>query len=218
MAERHLSAVPPRWRARLPRLGDGVTERINLLEAMAELASVAVARARFLGELLEAQWLAAEGEPGAGLDGPPESSGLVGYTYAAEVVGSGAGATLERSVTGEQIRALVVLEAAERDRAARLIDTCLKIGVALHTTEVVRSYAGSVAAALQAMVAELGLSLDDVPVLRAAQRAGLAARKALGQDDGDPDVQVGPALSAAERVRALSAALAVAEAELQAQT
>lgn len=218
MTERHLHPVRPPWRARLPRLGDGVTERVNLLEAMAELTSVSMARARFLGELLEAQWLnAADGSSG-GLDGPPESSGLVGYTYAAEVVGSGAGATLERSVTGEQIRALVELEARERDRAAKLIDTCLRIGVSLHTVEVVRTYAGSVAAALQALVGELGLSMDDVPVLRAAQRAGLAARQALGQDDGDPDVMVGPALSAAERVRALSAALAVAEAELQASS
>ena len=215
--------LPRRVRARLPRVGDGTTERIALLDSYAELAAVAMARARFLGELLEQQWRAAQEDepdtwgpidPATGLGGPGDAAGLIGFTYAAAVVGHGEGAALERVATGEEVRALVELEARERDRAQKLIETALKIGISLSEIDTIRTYAGTIAAALQAFVAELGLPMEDAPVLRAAQRAGLAARRSLGHDDGDPDVHIGPQMSPSERVAALRAALDRAETEL----
>jgi hypothetical protein len=215
---------PRRVRARLPRVGDGITQRINLLDAYAELAAVAMARAQFYGELLDAQFEHAQGgeqtagygddDAATGLGGPEDAAGLIGYTYAASVVGHGEGAMLERVATGEEVRALVELEGKERDRAAKLIETCMKIGVELQQVEVIRSYARTIATALQSMVDELGLDLRQEPVLRAAKRAGLQARRAMGQDDGDPDIHIGPALSPQERVSALRSALEGAEHEL----
>lgn len=209
----------------MPRVGDGVTQRINLLASYAELAAVAMARAQFLGDLLEQQWQAADygaldgdqmapADPETGLGGPETAAGLIGYTYSSAVVGHGDGATLERTATGEQIRALVELEGRERDRAAKLIESCLKIGVELEQVEVIRAYARTISVAIQGIVSELGLSMTDEAVLRAAKRSALAARRAMGQDDGDPDMHIGPAPTAGERVRVLRAALDTAEAEL----
>jgi hypothetical protein len=67
---------------------------------------------------------------------------------------------------------------------------------------------------LRALVRELGLSDNDEDTLHAARRAGLAGRRAAGVDDGDPDVLVGPRLSAEARVRILRAALGAAEREV----
>ena len=226
-------AVADRGRLpRLPRVGDGQTRRVDLLESYAELVAVAMARAQFLGELL-AEQLARETDradrraagrapteldhldpapPRMGDDGDPVP-GLIGFTYSATVTGPPSDQAIEMVPVAEEIRALVRLEAEERDRAAKLIERALKIGVQLQQIEMLRSYGTTIAAALQTFVVEVGLSLDDEPVLRAAQRAGLTARRNMGVDDGDPDRIVGPRMAPAERVAALRVALQAAEAE-----
>lgn len=208
----------------LPHVGDGADTAIDLIDFYAELIAVAMARARFLGALLAEQFAQAQataGEPGepahgtrgprdgapAGLGGPVTAAGLIGYTFSGAVVGMGEDATYESVATGEEIRGLVKLEADERDRAARLIKDALKIGLDLEKIEVMRGYAQTAAAAMRTLIAELGLDCNAEPVLRAAGRAGLAARRALGHDDGDPDVHAGPALSSAEQARVLGDAL-----------
>ena len=200
----------------LPHVGEGPAAAVDLVAAYAELVAVAMARARFLGALLADQYADARAADDAGgrqprdesPDGPPGISGLVGYTYQAAVVGVGEAATYERAPTGEEIRGLVRLEAEERDRAARLIRDALRIGVDLQRTEMMLGYARTASAAMRALIGELGLDVHSEPVLRAAGRAGLTARRALGHDDGDPDVHAGPALSPAERARVLDDALA----------
>lgn len=196
----------------LPRVGDGVVRQVNLLVAYSELIAISMARAEFLGALL-AEQIAADGEgdtaawdPDAEPRGPEVGAGLVGFTYAASVVGEGGrdGAThLERVATGEEIRALAKLESDERDRAARLIKDAMKIGVELHAAEAMRTYGASIAASLQAFTRELGIDEHAPEVERAAKRAVLTARRAVGQDEGDPDRIVGPALTEAERERVL---------------
>ena len=218
MGRAHASAR----RGRLPRVGDGVTARVDLLESYAELVAVAMARARFLGELLADQLDAHGGDEGNPYDYTggglaPEVRGLIGQTVQVSVVGNGPSAELDVTPTGEEVRALVRLEAEERDRAARLIEKALRIGVSLQQVEMLRTYGTTVATALQTYTLELGLSLDDEPVLRAAQRAGLTARRQLGQDDGDPDRVIGPRMAPSERVTALREALKVAEADMARQ-
>lgn len=227
--QRAQQAVASRGRMpRLPHVGDGQGTRVDLLESFAELVAVSMARARFLGELLaeqvERDSARAAGRtptpmdrldpaaPRPGADGDP-SPGLIGFTYAATVVGVGSDQSVEMVPTGEEVRALVVLEAQERDRAAKLIEKALKVGIQLQQLEMLRTYGTTIAAALQTFVVEVGLSLDDEPVLRAAQRAGLTARRNMGVDDGDPDRIVGPRMAPAERVAALREALRAAEAE-----
>jgi len=221
---REREVLGPREPVRFPFIGDNVTTAVDLLESYAELVAVAMARARFLGALLAEQFAGAQataGEPGepargtrgprdgdpAGLGGPVTAAGLVGYTYSGAVVGMGEDATYETVATGEEVRGLVRLEAEERDRAARLIKDALKIGLDLEKIEVMRGYAATATAAMRALIAELGLDCNAEPVLRAAGRAGLTARRTLGHDDGDPDVHAGPALSTAEQARVLGDAL-----------
>jgi hypothetical protein len=201
----------------LPRVGDGVVRQIGLVEAYGELIAVSMARSQYLGALLAEQVSRAgagereawempdlDGDP-TGLGGPDTAAGLVGYTYSASVVPDGdGGGRLERVATGEEIRALVKLEAEERDRAAKLIRDALRIGVELHQVEALRTYGSAIAASLQALVRELGLDERTPEINRAAQRAVFAARRTLGTDDGDPDVEVGPPLTADERERALT--------------
>jgi hypothetical protein len=211
---------------RMPYLGDGRTRAVNFLEAYARLVAVSVARAEFYGELLAEQFeqdraraeradrehLAPGVDPDPGSMADP-TAGLIGFTYATNVLGPARDQEIELTATGEEVRALVRLEAEERDRAAKLIEKAVKMGVQLQQVEVIRSYAATISAALQGVVGELGLSMRSEPVLRAAQRAALTARRQLGQDDGDPDLHVGPRMTAVERVTALREALARAEAD-----
>lgn len=210
----------------LPFLGDGQhTNGINLVQSYAELCAVSLARAKFLGELLAEQYRRAQdavehagGDEGGrggstGVASPRDpSAGLIGFTGMGLVVGSGDDAAAEFVPTGEEVRALEVLESRERDRAARLIEQARKMGVELDQVEVLRSYADAVIGALEAMTGELGLSMDSEPVLRSARRAGMIARRRVGHDDGDPEL-VGRRITPDERVAALRAALAVAERE-----
>lgn len=192
-----------------PRVGDGVHQQINLLESYVQLAAVAMARAEFYGELLAAQLDKAASEATDG----NSTSGLIAETITVSVVGNGPSAELQETPTGEEIRALVELEAKERDRAAKLIKDAVSMGAQIQQTEALRTYGNTIAAALQTFTVEVGLSLNDEPVLRAAQRAGLTARRQLGQEDGDPDRLVGPRMAPGERVSALREALRVAEAD-----
>jgi hypothetical protein len=195
----------------LPRVGDGITTQINFFESYSQLAAVAMARAAFYGELLQQQMDAEHGTGGGTRDGAVVGAGLVGFTYATNVVGPARDQEVELTATGEQARALVELEYRERREAARLIERAVAMDIDLRRADVIQSYAGTISAALQALVLELGMSLDDEPILRAAQRAALSARRMMGHDDGDPDTHIGARMSAAERVESLRAALAVAE-------
>lgn len=180
-------------------------------------------QAALYGSASELRQDAEPDEPGTlGDDGEGETRsvaarairGLVGVTGTALVTAAGGGVSnAEFVVTGEARRTLVEIEAAERDRAADLISRCVKIGVKLDQVEVLRSYAGTISAALKSLIGELGMPMNDEGVLRSAQRAGLTARRAVGHDDGDPDRDIGPRMSPDERVRVLRAALDKAERE-----
>lgn len=202
-----------------PRIGDGIHRTINLAESYASLAAVAMARAAFYGVLLERQFTDADqgdGEDGAGgdpTDGPEGTRGLIGFTGTAVPLGAGQHAEARFVPTGEARRALVDLERDERREAARLIESAYKIGVKLDQIEVMRSYAGTISAALKAFAAETGLVLTDSDVVNAAKRAALTARRQLGYDDGDPTAAFGRAMGARQRVRVLEAALEAAKRE-----
>lgn len=212
-----------------PRLGDGVVRQLDMVAAYASLTAVACDRAEYYGELLDTQIGIAREHAQAIVDGavdsddederrrailrlggPPGLEGLIGYTYTAAVVGTGRDEQeLQRVETAESIRALVALEAEERDRAAKLLHQGIRIGVQVKQVEAMRAYGDTIALAMQAFAAQLGIDTDDELVSRAAARAVILARLAQGAVEGDPDVDGGPELSAAERrgllVRALPA-------------
>lgn len=201
----------------LPRVGDPTVRGVSYIEAYNQLVAVSMARAEFLGELIQRQLDNAglvrirrtndgddTGDPNRETydvfverrfamvpTGPPDGDGPV---------------EMEPVEIGESIRALITLEAQERDRAAKLIRDALKIGAEVHAVEAARTYGQVGAYSIQAFVRELGLDEHSAEVLHAAQRAVYAGRRAAGQDDGDPDVEVGPKLTEAAQARARQAA------------
>lgn len=151
-------------------------------------------RAAWLGEKLRAQ-VAREGV-----------DGVVGDAYAITLDG-------RRVKVGEYARVLFEQERAERAHVAVLAERVARLG--LDQRAALLDAGRSVVASLQAFVHELGFTLDDERVSRAAQRAVLAGRRAAGSDDGDPDVLIGPRLSAEQRADVLRSALMVAEREAE---
>ena len=176
---------------RLPHYGSTDLRPIQLAEVYSRLTSVAVQRAAFYGRKLD-EAFAREG-----------LGALVGYRMDAVVLRGGKDMPdeLEQYAVGEEIRALVALEAQERDRAERLTREAVKLGLEAKRVDVMRSYGKAVAAVTRAFVDELGLDWTNPVVRRAAQRAVLASRQALGFDYRSPEA-VGPRLSPEERAEA----------------
>lgn len=124
----------------------------------------------------------------------PGLGALIGDTYASDGAGG-------RMATGEAIRALVALERDERDRAARLAKEGIKLGLEAKQVDVMRTFGRTVVEAMRQLSGELGVNWADPATRRAAQRAVLAARAALGVDVRSPN-EIGPALTPEERRRA----------------
>lgn len=173
-------AAARRLMARLPTYGDPNLRPIQFAEVYARLTAVAVARADWLGELL-AQAYEREG-----------IAGLIGHKWDADRHGS-------LYAQSEEIRALVALEAAERDRAAKLIKDGARLGLEARQVDVMRSYGQTVVTALRMMCAELGIEWEDA-TRRAAMRAILTARSVTGEQQV-PAGMAGPALTAEQRQR-----------------
>lgn len=111
---------------------------------------------------------------------------------------------------GEFTRALYEVERAERQHLSDLSVKIARLG--LDTDAARSSTARTIAVALEIIVGELGFTLADATVLRAAQRAGLAARAAMGLDDGpDAERMLGKSVTDAERVTLLRSALTRAQ-------
>lgn len=176
-----------RLRAEFPYYGAQPQASVQLAEVYANLVATAVAKARFYGELL------ADAYAAHGVDA------LVGTVRSAVVLKGGKDLPDELEVydTSEQVRALVALEGAERDRAERLTREAIKLGLEANRVDVMRSYARTVVEVTRAMAAELGLDWQHPRVRRVAQRAILAARATLGYGSAAPE-QAGLRLSAAE--------------------
>jgi hypothetical protein len=100
-------------------------------------------------------------------------------------------------------------ERTERQHVASLAERIAKLG--LDPNSVTQSTAQTLATAILGVVSELGLDRADDAVMQTMKRAGVGARRAMGIDDGDPDVVIGPPLSPDERVRVLREALERAE-------
>jgi len=166
-----------RLRGEFPYYGAPTQAPVQLADTYAQLVATAVAKARFYGELLAAAYAA------HGVDA------LVGTVRSGAVLKGGKDMPDELEVfdTSEQVRALVTLEGAERDRAERLTREAIKLGLEASRVDVMRSYARTVVEVTRAMAAELGLDWQNPAVRRVAQRSILAARNTLGYGQGSPD-------------------------------
>lgn len=174
---------------RLPLVSDDPGDRLRDSHpaiAAGRQLHLAVARAEYLGELLADQ-LAAEG--------------IAGLIEGDRAVQSKDGTVIP---VPESVRALVTLEAAERDRVAAMSATIARLG--LDEARARQDVAQVVSGALLRFADEVGLPMTDDRVLRAAKRSGLAAT----QPEVRVDQVAGPAVSVAERAALLAAAAAEA--------
>lgn len=166
-----------RIRAEFPYYDSHPQASVQLADVYAELVATAVAKARFYGALL------ADAYADHGVDA------LVGVVRSGAVLKGGRNMPdeLETYDASEQIRALVVLEGAERDRAERLTREAIKLGIEASRVDVMRSYARTVVEVTRAMAGELGLDWQDPRTRRVAQRSILAARATLGYGQVAPE-------------------------------
>jgi hypothetical protein len=181
--------------AHLPHYGSPDVRPVQFAEVYARLVAVSIARAEFYGAILAEVYMEhRDGHLFTEQDRTvPGLGALVGTLYS----GDGEGG---RIATGEAIRALVALEREERDRAAKLSREGIRLGLEAKQVDAMRTYGRTVVEAMRALCGELGVSWGDAATRRAAQRAVLGARAALGFDIRSPN-EIGPALSPEERRR-----------------
>ncbi|TCK25438.1 hypothetical protein EV378_1246 [Pseudonocardia endophytica] len=187
-----MAAVPDGDVPALPTV-EALPDRLGAAHpAIALPAQLALAteRAAWLGARL-AEQIAAEGV-----------AGVVGESRALSADG-------EPVTLGEFARVLWEAEARERANVATLAERVARLG--LDSRDAQQDSARWTASALRTFVAELGLSDRDEPTWRAAKRAAIVARRAMGHEDADPDVHAGPRLSLRERATLLREAAERAE-------
>lgn len=186
-----VETIPGALTSRLPHLADPAVRPVQFADVYARLLAVSIARAEFYGALLAEQFerAGAGGSDDVAGDYDPGPRGalgaLVGDTYDLDKHG-------DPVPTAEAIRALVKLEADERDRAARLARDGIRIGVQARQVDVMRSYGHTVVTAMRELCRELGWDWNGEETRRAAQRAIISARSQLGVEalargsDGPP--------------------------------
>jgi hypothetical protein len=177
-------------RRQLPHLASKDLRPVQFAEVFARLAAVAMAKAEFYGELLAAQYEAYGDqidpfeldEYDVGASGGANRA-LIGPVY--ELAKDGTPVPVS-----EAIRALVKLEAEERDRAADLAYKGIRIGIEAKQVDVMRSYGRTVVGAMKFLCLELGLNWDDENVRLSARRAIISARTSMGDLLAPPQQEV----------------------------
>jgi hypothetical protein len=144
---------------------------VTPLAAVAGELGLAWRRARLLGEELRRQVQAAAGDDDDG-------GGLVGHVYSASAAADGI------YPTGEHVRALAELEAAERERVVKFAATAHTMGVYEHQVAVARELGGALTRVLDGIFDDLSLT----PAQRALVPVVVPVRlRALPGPDDDPD-------------------------------
>lgn len=186
------AALSPAQRRRLlsfPTYGDPDAEPVEFVDAYARLATSLSAQLEFVDALIAREY-ATEGV-----------DALRVKEQTAVVTGPMSDQSVEYAETGkESLRALVEWQGQLQARLASVLERGIKIGIKARQADLVRRYGEWVAQSLESFSAELGVSWDDEATRRAAQRAILRTRAALGVGSTSPDA-AGPALTGAERAR-----------------
>ncbi len=103
-----------------------------------------------------------EAEPFDPDEGGPRTSGLIGYRYGA------AGKDGRIYAQSEEVRALVALESAERDRVVKFAKTAHDMGISERLTSLAERWGDLVAGRITALLADLNLTPEQqaqVPAL-----------------------------------------------------
>lgn len=169
----------------------GGSPEVSHTEIVLALLQMSWLRVHLYAERLRAQVEADEGQPelgrtrdGDALGEPPPgvedagtgTSGLIGHTYSGvKDIGIFA--------TGEAVRALVQLEAQERDRAVRFAKTAHDMGIADAMVDLARRWGAQAEQLLRFVLSGLGHDLGDPAVVALVER-GLAELESGGESDG----------------------------------
>jgi len=163
------------WRA----LGNGAT--IDYRMAVLGVLQMTWLRLAAYSELLRRQ-VVAEGELA---DDPaesdePQSSGLIGYRYGA------AGKDGIVYVQSEEVRALVALEAQERDRVVKYAKTAHDMGISDRLTSLAERWGDMVAGRMTAILRELDLTPEQSAKVPALLQRHLGSIDVDAISTGDP--------------------------------
>lgn len=173
-------------RRQLPHLASTDLRPVQFAEVFAKLAAVAMAKAEFYGQLIAdmydrydqdgAREVRDEDDEDHERYYPGDGKGiraLVGDIYSVSREG-------DAVAVGEAIRALVKLEAEERDRAADLAYKGIRVGIEAKQVDVMRTYGRTVVAAMRALCLEMGIDWGSEETRLKARRAIITARTSLG--------------------------------------
>ena len=106
------------------------------------------------GELLRQQTVTEGVKADSSEEDQPKASGLIGFRYGA------AGSSGTIYVQSEEVRALVALEAAERDRVVKYSKTAHDMGISERLTNLAEKWGDMVAGRISAMLADPRLQLS----------------------------------------------------------
>ena len=143
-------AITTAWRA-----ARETKEPVPAGNAAFQMLQVAWLRTAIYGELLRRQVAAEGGEAGdPEEEDNPQSSGLIGYRYGA------AGKDGKIYVQSEEVRALVALEAQERDRVVKYAKVAHDMGINDRMTAIAERWTDVVISRMTAMLDALGLTRE----------------------------------------------------------
>jgi hypothetical protein len=120
-------------------------------------------------ELLRRQVVIDSEQAGEIGEGSPQASGLIGFRYG---MGGREGITYVQS---EDIRALVLLEAGERDRVVRYAKTAHDMGISTRLTNLAERWGDVVATRISLLLDGLGLSAEQAALVPGLLQAHLGS-------------------------------------------
>ena len=127
---------------------------VSSTDAVLGMLQVSWLRAHMLGDLLRQQVGDAQGDGDGGWRGDPDigaGAGFIGHTH-------GAVKDIGVYVTGEAVRGLASLEAAERDRVVKFAKTAHDMGIAEEQVRILDTYAAQVTGLINRILDGLGLT------------------------------------------------------------
>lgn len=170
------NSVITAWRA----IGDAGAN-IDYRMAVLGVLQMTWLRLAAYSELLRKQVAMEAEQAGSADEDAPDASGLVGFRYGA------AGKDGTVYVQSEEVRALVALEAAERDRVVKYAKTAHDMGISDRLTSLAERWGDVVAGRITVMLAALNLSPEQealVPML-IESHLGTIDVTAMGGDESE---------------------------------
>lgn len=132
----------------------GQVVAVDASSAVLGVLQMTYLRASMYADLLRQQVVTDGNQAGSTSEDAPETSGLIGFRYG---MGGKEGITY---VQNEEVRALVSLEAAERDRVVKYAKTAHDMGISSRLTNLAERWGDVVAGRISLLLDGLGLTAE----------------------------------------------------------